>query len=53
MVPCVISLIATEVMLSSMGYLWCVASTSYIQTIIGTTKVYTCSHKDLSGLLHI
>ena len=40
MVPCesdVISLIATEVMLLSMGYLWCMASTT-LSRRLGTTK---------------
>ena len=39
-----ISLIATEVMFLSMGYLWCVASTT-ISRQLGTTTIYTCSHK--------
>ena len=41
MVPCepdMISLIATEVMLLSMGYLWCVASTTLLRQL-GTTKI--------------
>ena len=41
MVPCepdMISLIATEVMLLSMDYLWCVASTT-LSRQLGTTKI--------------
>ena len=33
-----ISLIATEVMLLSMGYLWCMASTT-LSSQLGTTKI--------------
>ena len=56
MVPCepdMISLIATEVMLLSMGYLWCVVASTTLSRQFGTIKFYTCSHKDLPGLLRI
>ena len=51
MVPCepdMISLIATEVIrLLSMGYLWCVASTTLLRQL-GTTKFLYMLHKDFS-----
>ena len=42
----------TEVILLSMGYLWCVASTTLARQL-GTTKILYMLHKDLSGLLRI
>ena len=43
MAPCkpdTISLIATEVMLLSMGYLWCVASTAQSRQLSTTNILY-------------